>query len=171
MVIGPYTLPLALQLYRKQEDCLRQGRLQDYVSKTELAARLIEGWQPPSGTQPIVLVDSWYVCDEVIAASDNRHFTLIGGLKANRCVTIKPNGQLLNLAEYAPGLPKSAYQFVTLEKQRVQVAGVNLFLKGGRAVKLVVNRQLAASKPHKCGIKHYNYRYFISTEYEYSAFM
>jgi SRSO17 transposase len=164
MVIGPYAVPVALQLYRKAEDCIKQGRSQDYVSKTELAARLIKGWQPPSDTQPIVLVDSWYVCDEVIGAADKRQFTLIGGLKANRCVTPKPNARLLNLAEYAPSLPKSAYQFVTLEKQRVQVAGVNVFLKGGRAVKLVVNRQLAATKPLNSGIKHYNYRYFISTE-------
>lgn len=164
VVIGPYAVPLALQLYRKQEDCVKQGRLHDYVSKTELAARLIRGWQSPNGTEPIVLVDSWYVCDEVIAAADNRHFTLIGGLKANRCVTPKPNARLLKLSEYAPLLPKSAYQLVTLEKQRVQVAGVNLFLKGGRAVKLVVSRQLVASKPLKSGIKHYNYRYFISTE-------
>lgn len=164
MVIGPYAVPLALQLYRKREDCVKQGRSQDYVSKTELAARLIRSWQPPNGTEPIVLVDSWYVCDEVIAAADTHHFTLIGGLKANRCVTTNSNSRLLNLNEYAPNLPKSAYQLVTLEKQRVQVAGLKAFLKGGRAVKLVVSRQLAASKPLKSGIKHYNYRYFISTE-------
>lgn len=164
MVIGPYTVPLALQLYRKKEDCHKEGRLQDYVSKTELAARLILAWQPPTDTQPIVLVDSWYVCDEVIAACDKGHFTLIGAVKANRCIATSANSQLLNLSEYAPQLPASAYQFVTLEKQRVMVAGVRVYLKGGRAVKLVVGRQLALTKPLKSGIRHYNYRYFISTE-------
>jgi SRSO17 transposase len=29
VVIGPYAVPLALQLYRKQEDCRKEGRLKD----------------------------------------------------------------------------------------------------------------------------------------------
>jgi SRSO17 transposase len=164
VVIGPYTVPLALQLYRKQEDCLKQGRSKDYVSKTEVAVRLIREWQPPDHTQPFVLVDSWYVCQEVIAECDKRGFTLIGGLKANRCITPKPNARLLKLSEYAPSLPQMAYQLVTLEKQRVRVGGVKAFLKGGRAIKLVISRQIAPGTSSKAGIKQYNYRFFFSTE-------
>ena len=164
MVIGPYAVPLSLQLYRKREDCLKEGRLKDYLTKTELAARLIRSWQPPNNTEPIVLVDSWYVCDEVMEECDNRDFTLIGAVKANRCVTTKPDARLLNLSEYAPSLPSTAYQPVTLEKQKVQVAGVMVFLKGGRAVKLVIGRQLAPGACSQAGIKRYNYRYFISTQ-------
>lgn len=164
LVIGPYAVPLSLQLYRKREDCLRQGRLKDYVSKTELAARLIAAWQPPSGTQPLVLVDSWYVCEEVLTAAQQRGFTLIGGLKANRRVATRPGAGLIKLSEYAPTVPRAAYQVVTLDKQRVVVAGVQAWLKGGRAVKLVITRQLAPGKRFNTGIKAYNYRYFISTE-------
>lgn len=163
LVIGPYAVPLTLQLYRKKEDCRQKGRLKDYLSKTELAARLIRAWQPPANTQPFVLADSWYVCDEVMAACDVRSFTLIGGVKSNRCLASKPNAQLLNVSDYAPTLPSTAYQFVTLEKQRVKVAGLKVVLKGGRSVKLVISRQLAPGASNKAGIKRYSYRYFIST--------
>ncbi len=121
-------MPLSLQLYRKREDCLKLGRLQDYVSKTELAARLIASWQPPSGTQPLVLVDNWYVCEEVLQAAQKRGFTLIGGLIANRTMTTRPGADLLKLSEYAPTLPRTAYQVVTLAKQRVVVVGVPAWL-------------------------------------------
>ena len=169
VVIGPYAVPLSLQLYRKQEDCRQRERAKDYVTKTELAARLIRAWQPPEHTQPFVLVDSWYVCQEVLAACDTRGFTLIGGLKANRSMTPKPNARLLNLSEYAPSLPQTAYQLVTLEKQRVRVAGVKAFLKGGRAIKLVISRQIAPGTSSKAGIKHYNYRFFFSTQPDIST--
>src|SRR5215210_37035 len=73
MVLGPYTIPLSFQLYRKQAECQKANRLAGlegskvrYVAKTELAARLVREWQVPEGSQPFVLADSWYVCDELL---------------------------------------------------------------------------------------------------------
>ncbi len=168
LVVGPYAIPLSFQLYRKKDDCLKakaQGRGQaEYVSKTELAVRLIKGWQPPEGTQPFVLADSWYVCDELFAICKERSFTLIGGLKANRLIATTARPKLTALSDYAPLLEKAAYQPVTLGKQTFQLAGLEAHLKGGQAVKVVVGRQLQLGCKPKAGIKHYTYHYFVSSD-------
>jgi DDE superfamily endonuclease len=174
MVVGPYAIPLSFQLYRKKDECLKakakqkgQGqRESEYVSKTELAVRLIKAWQPPLGTQPFVLADSWYMCDELFAICKERSFTLIGGLKANRLISTTACPKLRALSAYAPLLPKAAYQLVTLGKQTFQLAGVEAHLKGGQAqaVKVVIGRQLQLGTKPQCGIKHYTYRYFVSSD-------
>lgn len=167
-VVGPYTIPLSFQLYRKKDECLKakaQGQHQvEYVAKTELAVRLIKGWQPPEGTQPFVLADSWYVCDELFAICKERSFTLIGGLKANRLISTTARPKLTALSEYAPLLSKAAYQPVTLGKQTFQLAGLEAHLKGGQSVKVVVGRQLQIGYKPTSGIKHYTYRYFVCSD-------
>jgi SRSO17 transposase len=167
VVIGPFVLPLSFQLYRPKPKGSASGddpSLGQYPSKIELAVRLIQEWQPPQGTQPFVLADSWYVCDELFEAAHKRNFTLIGGLKANRRITTSACENLTALSLYAPSVPKSAYQLVTLGKQRFELAGIEAKLKGGRAVKLVISRSLAAGAKPKAGIKPYTYRYFVSSE-------
>jgi hypothetical protein len=166
LVVGPYAIPLSFQLYRKKEECAKsrgQGQA-EYVAKTELAVRLIKGWQPPEGTQPFVLADSWYVCDELFAICKQRSFTLIGGLKANRLISTTACPKLTALSAYAPLLPKEAYQSVTLGKQTFRLAGVEAQLKGGQAVKVVVGRQPQIGCRPTAGIKHYTYRYFVSSD-------
>jgi SRSO17 transposase len=166
LVVGPYAIPLSFQLYRKKGECVKsqsQGQA-EYVAKTELAVRLIKGWQPPEGTQPFVLADSWYVCDELFAICKEHGFTLIGGLKANRLITTIACPKLAALSEYAPQLPKAAFQVVTLGKQTFHLAGVEARLKGGQAVKVVVGRQLQIGCKPTAGIKHYTYRYFVSSD-------
>lgn len=164
MVIGPYAVPVALQLYRKKADCQAAGKSHLYISKTELAARLIRAWQPPASVQPFVLADSWYVCDELFSACAERDFTLIGAIAANRLVLTPTLKRLTALSEYAPSLPKSAYQRVKLDKQTFELAGVVAQLKGGQSVKLVVGRSLTATTNPKAAIKHYTYRYFVSSD-------
>lgn len=168
LVVGPYAIPLSFQLYRKKDECLKakaQGRGQaEYVTKTELAVRLIKGWQPPDGTQPFVLADSWYVCDELFAICKERSFTLLGGLKANRLISTTARPKLTALSEYAPLLSKAAYQPVTLGKQTFQLAGLEAQLKGGQSVKVVVGRQLQLGCKPTSGIKHYTYHFFVSSD-------
>jgi len=124
----------------------------------------VQEWQPPEGTQPFVLTDSWYVCEELLEATTQRGFTLIGGVKANRLVTTPACPKLTALSSYAPQLPKSAYQLVTLGKQRFRLAGVVATFKGGRTVKLVVSRSLTVGTNPRAGIKSYTYRFFVSSE-------
>jgi hypothetical protein len=169
MVVGPYSIPLSFQLYRKKADCQKATQAVEYYSKTELAARLIREWQPPAGTQPFVLLDSWYVCDELLQLCETRNFTLIGGLKANRQVNTKPCPKLTALSEYAPTVPKDAYQLVTLAKRNFQMAGVTAGLKGGRTVKVVIGRTLKAGTNPKAGIKPYTYRYFVCSDQNLSV--
>lgn len=80
------------------------------------------------------------MCDELFAICKERGFTLIGGLKANRLIATTACPKLTALREYAPQLPKEAYQVVTLGKQTFALAGVEARLKGGQAVKVVVVR-------------------------------
>jgi SRSO17 transposase len=167
VVIGPYVIPLSFQLYRprpKTELSTPPPDHQQYPTKIELAVRLIQEWQPPVGTKPFVLADSWYVCDELFEAVQKRNFTLIGGLKANRLITSPACPTLTALSRYAPTVPSSAYQLVTLGKQRFELAGVAATLKGGRAVKLVISRSLVALSKPRAGVKCYTYRYFVSSE-------
>ena len=164
LVVGPYAIPLSFQLYRKKDECLKAKGQAEYVAKTELAVRLIKSWQPPLGTQPFVLADSWYVCDELFAICKERGFTLIGGLKANRLIATTACPKLTALSAYAPQLPKQAYQLVTLGKQTFHLAGVEARFKGGQAVKVVVGRQPQIGCKVGAGIKHYTYRYFVSSD-------
>jgi SRSO17 transposase len=165
MVIGPYVIPLTFQLYLpRPKQVESKVELAQYASKIELAVRLIREWQPPEGTQPLVLADSWYVCDEMFEECQKRNFTLIGALKANRLLTTAACPKLTALSQYAPQLPKSAYQLVTLGKQSFRLAGVTATLKGGRTVKLVVSRSLPNAANPAWGIKPYTYRYFVSSD-------
>jgi SRSO17 transposase len=66
MVLGPYTIPLCFQLYRKEADCRQanrraglEGTKLNFLSKTALAARLVQEWPVPQGCQGMGLVDSW----------------------------------------------------------------------------------------------------------------
>lgn len=164
LVVGPYAIPLSFALYRKKDECAKSQPSTQYLAKTELAARLIKEWQPPQDTQPFVLADSWYVCDELFAICKERNFTLIGALKANRLITTTACPKATALSEYAPLLEKAAYQLVTLGKQTFQLAGVAAQLKGGQAVKVVVGRQLGLGTKPTAGIKAYTYRYFVSSD-------
>jgi hypothetical protein len=168
----PLRNSLSFQLYRKEADCHRVSleRRQTgqpsvpYAAKTELAVNLVLDWQPPEGTEPYVLADSWYVCDELFKACEKRKFTLIGGLSANRKISTAAHSALIALTDYARLLPKEAYQLVTLKKQTYRLAGVEARLKGGRTIKVVVGGSLTVGTKPGAGIKHYTYRYFVSSD-------
>jgi hypothetical protein len=166
VLIGPYVIPLTFQLYQPTAGASRQilACPTPSPSKIELAQRLIQAWQPPVGTRPFVLADSWYICDQLFSAASQRGFTLLGGLKANRLVSTTPCPKLTALSSYASKVPKSAYQMVTLAKQRFCLAGIAATLKGGRQVKLVIAKSLANPACAGAGIKRYTYRYFVSSD-------
>ncbi len=164
MVIGPFSIPLSFQLYRKKADCQKVGQALIYHSKTELAAELVAHWQPTTDTQPFVLIDSWYVCAELFKVCTKRNFTLIGGLKANRQFSTLSCPKLTSLNDLAPTIPKSAYQLMTLTKPSFRVAGLEGQLKGGQKVKVVVGRTLANGSKPGAGIKRYTYRYFVCSD-------
>lgn len=174
MVIGPYRLPFAFRLYRRQQDCLAAGCPERFLTKIELACALVEQWQPPTGTQGVVLVDSWYVSDELLAVCAKRGFTLIGGIKANRQISSPSQPLPLALSKVAPQIAESAYQSVTLAKQRFLIAAMEVKLKGDWTVKLLVNRAVAKIYPKSAEAAtvsqaQYSYRYFVSTDRQMSA--
>lgn len=140
VVVGEWVIPLTFRLYRRREECARRGVPDQFKKKVELAAELIRQWQPLEGTQPFVLVDSWYMSAEVLAACAKRHFTLIGGIGANRSIQLVPGGAYLQLQQYQAKLTAQAYQLVTLGSQRWQVASCQAGLKGGYQVKVLITK-------------------------------
>jgi hypothetical protein len=85
-------------------------------------------------------------------------------VKSNRLVSTTACPKLTALSSYAPKVPKSAYQTVTLAKQRFCLAGMAATLKGGRQVKLIIAQSLAKEAKAGAGIKRYTYRYFVSSD-------
>ena len=154
MVVGDYTIPFSFRLYRRKEDCIAKGQPQLYRSKLELAIQLIEEWQPPQGTKPLVLVANWYLSQSLLEVCERRGFSLIAGIKSNRTISLldedkqradtnqnqSQSQKKLSLKELGTNLAASAYQPVTLGKQRWLMASRTVALKGGYRVKLVISK-------------------------------
>lgn len=154
MVVGDWTIPFNFRLYRRQADCLAQAKAGLFRTKVELAIELIREWQPPDGTTPFVLVDNWYMSQDLLAICAERKFTLIGGIKANRSITRagQPTSQKLNA--FGPTIQAEAYQTVTIGRQKWQMAGFEAALAGGYPVKVVASKALA---PAEARVVHLNY--------------
>jgi SRSO17 transposase len=148
VVIGPWHIPWEFKLYRRKQDCLDNKQPALFRKKTELAAELIEQWQPFEGTEPYVLVDSWYTGEEVFAACDKRHFTLIGGVIGNRSFRTQAKAAFSMLQEYGAKLPNSAYHLVTVGQQHWRMSHLKAELKGGYQAKLIFSKAAYDSKIH-----------------------
>jgi hypothetical protein len=103
--------PLLPQLYRQKVTCEREGVV--FRSKVDMAVEEIERFDPVSGTQTHVLIDSWYHCKRVRRAAKKRDWDISGGLKSNRkmrLVTEDGNRQWLSLTEYTATLGPKDWQ-------------------------------------------------------------
>lgn len=107
--------PLAPQLYRQQAACAAGV---PFRSKIALMVERIRTFAPVPGTRTHVLVDSWYGAKAVWRAARDRGFLITSGLKSNRALRVAdaadPRGwRWQKLADYAAGLPASAFIAVT----------------------------------------------------------
>jgi SRSO17 transposase len=162
MVVGHYVIPFNFRLYRRQSDCVEKGEPELFKTKVELALQLIAEWQPPCDTQPFVLVDNWYMGEELLKACSKRKFTLIGGIKNNRSVKTPCMTKSRKLLQFGPTIAASAYQIVTVGKQSWSMAGLVVELKGGFKVKLIASKPPVFSKA--AGLN-----YWVCTDTGYSV--
>jgi hypothetical protein len=103
--------PLRPRLYRQKAVCEQEGV--PFQSKADMAVEEIEQFQPVPGTHTHVLMDSWYHCQRVRKAAQERGWDVSGGLKKNRNMRIidgDGSRRWLSLAEYAATLEREDYQ-------------------------------------------------------------
>jgi SRSO17 transposase len=148
VVVGPWVIPYDFKLYRRKQDCEAKNQPSLFRKKTALAAELIEQWQPFEGTEPYVLLDSWYTGEEVLAACAKRHFTLIGGVIGNRSFRTTAKGAYSSIQEQGTKLAASAYHLVTVGKQHWQMSSLVADLKWGYKVKLIFSKAPYSKKIH-----------------------
>lgn len=78
--------PVGVRLYLKQQFCLEHGMV--FKTKNELAAELIESYQPRLSGLVVVVYDGWYLNETVVGAVKRRGWRWVSRLKLNRRVKI-----------------------------------------------------------------------------------
>ena len=91
-----YTIPLAIRIYVKKQDCRPLGRT--FKKTTQLAAELIGEFEPPQQVNVRVLFDSYYLCPVVVKECRRKGFRFVSTLKSNR--NLFKNGRKLKTGRY-----------------------------------------------------------------------
>ncbi len=97
-----YTIPFGIRLYIKKEDC--PGLNRSFKKTTEMAAELIQQFDPPKGLKVKVLFDSYYLCPVVVKTCRRKSFRFISTLATNR--NLFKNGRKLKVGSYGSNLHK-----------------------------------------------------------------
>lgn len=155
LVIAGYSYPLDWAIYRRQYECEQNGV--EFVSKPELAYRMLENYQPLADTQTYVMSDSWYSSKNLLELCRKRDFHFIGAVKSNRKLELGRDN--LQVKEWQALLPKSAFERVKLKDHRYKVWSACGHLSCGQKVKALINRRIGFKKWH----------YLISTDLNLSA--
>ena len=155
VVIAGYSYPLDWAVYRRQEECEQNGA--DFVSKPDLAYRMIEKYHPLADTQTYVMSDSWYSSQNLLQLCRQRGFHFIGAVKSNRKLQLGSANR--QVKEWQALLPKSAFERVKLKEKAYKVWTAQGRLSCGQVVKAVVNRRIGVKKWH----------YLISTDLDLCA--
>lgn len=138
LVIAGYSYPLDWALYRRQYECEQSGV--EFVSKPDLAYRMVENYQPLPQTQTYVMSDSWYSSQHLLKLCRQRHFSFIGAVKSNR--KFKLGQHKLQIKAWQAVLPQCAFECVKLNDHGYKVWAACGHLSCGQAVKALVNRRI-----------------------------
>ena len=155
LIVLGQSYPVSWKLYRRKATC--EAMEIDFASKPELAAEIIQGFEPLRGTQTYVLTDSWYPSQGLLDLCDERGFHLISAVKSDR--KFKTARHNLQVKQWVQALPKRAFDFVTVNTTCYKVWSTNGRLSSGHSVRLVVNRVVGQKK----------WRYLISTDQSLSS--
>ena len=91
-----FSIPWGVRLYVKKE---QSNKLSVPFKKiTELAAELINSFNPPEKLNVLVLFDSFYLCTKVVRACKNKNFYFVSTLKSNRNLYV--HGRKLKAGTY-----------------------------------------------------------------------
>lgn len=128
MCVG-LVLPLFPQLYSKKTQ-----------SKIELAKQLIEFACSKLKIYQVIM-DSWYVCSEIIKLCLSKGLILIGNIKSNR--TFKLKGKWIKINKYYKSLSrkKKAFATIIVDDVTYKIHSKIIRLKGVGLVKLIISKQ------------------------------
>jgi len=108
--------PLPPLLYRQRVVAQAEGVR--FLSKIDLAEKIIRTFRPVPGTHTHVLVDAWYTCKRLWKVARGRGFAFTGGLKGNRQLRVEESQGRMRLSEYAASLGPGQYQKVIWPAQQ-----------------------------------------------------
>lgn len=128
-------LPLFPKLYSKKTQ-----------SKIELAKQLIEFACSKIRINQVI-IDSWYVCNEIIKLCLRKGITLIGNIKSNRLIQFGEN-DWIKLGKYYRSISRKRKEFQTLiiNDKTYKVHSKIVKLKKVGDVKLIISRQWLEDK-------------------------
>ncbi|MBI3309409.1 MAG: transposase [Candidatus Melainabacteria bacterium] len=123
-------LPLFPKLYSKKTQ-----------SKIELAKQIIE-YASSKIRISQVIIDSWYVCNDIIKLCLKKDLTLIGNIKSNRLIKFGEN-DWIKLGKYYRSISrkKKAFQTVVIDDATYKIHSIIVRLKKVGFVKIIISRQ------------------------------
>ena len=161
-------LPLFPKLYSKKTQ-----------SKIELAKQIIE-YASSKIRISQVIIDSWYVCNDIIKLCLKKGLTLIGNIKSNRLIQFGES-DWIKLSKYFKSISRKRKEFQTLiiDDKTYKIHSKIVKLKKVGEVKLIISRQWLedkkkwsrpfyiictdVSKSDICVLKEYTKRWSIET--------
>jgi len=128
-------LPLFPKLYSKKTQ-----------SKIELAKQIIE-YASSKIRISQVIIDSWYVCNDIIKLCLKKGITLIGNIKSNRLIQFGEN-DWIKLSKYYKSISRKRKEFQTLiiNDKTYKVHSKIVKLKKVGEIKLIISRQWLEDK-------------------------
>ena len=128
-------LPLFPKLYSKKTQ-----------SKIELAKQIIE-YASSKIKICQVIIDSWYVCNEIIKLCLKKGLTIIGNIKSNRLIQFE-EGVWIKLSKYYKSISRKRKEFQTLiiDDKTYKVHSKIVKLKKVGEIKLIISRQWLEDK-------------------------
>jgi SRSO17 transposase len=148
LVYRNVVLPCALRLWASRESCRTSQAEPDPIDRLEfrtltgMAADVIAGLQLPEEARPIVLFDSYYLCQEVAQACTQRGWKYVGVAKKNR--NFYPDGRPRDrrkLGTYGREVLRRDGRSVTVRGKKHRLAERVGHLKHLGRVKLVFSRR------------------------------
>ena len=128
-------LPLFPKLYSKKTQ-----------SKIEFAKQIIE-YASSKIRISQVIIDSWYVCNEIIKLCLKKRITLIGNIKSNRVIQFE-RGEWIKLGKYYKSISRKRKVFTTaiIDDVTYKIHSKIVELKKVGEVKLIISRQWLEDK-------------------------
>ena len=117
----------------------------DYRKITEIAADMIDRFEPPSGVKTRVLFDAFYLAPCVVRACENKGFFWFSVASKNRKLTGRKFARKEQIRDFAPGILKHHGQRVRLRRSRgwrwMRIAAVDGSLSRLGQVRMVLSKR------------------------------
>lgn len=126
-------LPLFPKLYSKKT----QSKIEFAKQLIEYASAKIKLYQ--------VIIDSWYVCNDIINLCKEKGLLLIGNIKSNRLIQL-PKGGWIKLNKYYKHIAKKSLETIIVDDATYRIHSIIVKLKGVDPVKLIISQQWLEGK-------------------------